>query len=252
MQAGRHWRFRRVTARSIGASGRRFPPFFDGGCELSRAATHVDACDGVFSDAGSTPAASTIFPREFEALASFSRRLHYFSTRLRPICRRRLQKSDRRFDRRRAQVHVTLRRPEILMAGELLDGSYGRATHRQVRTEGVPQDVDARLHVRASCRPSQHHLHNLLRKRLWINVRHRRRGIQRSSCRLRPAGLRHRRRQKCTCVLRRHCWHRGCSLVRRRWRRFRGGYSVPNGAVHPGVQRTTCGERTRAGRQNPA
>ena len=61
MQAGRHWRFRRVTTRSIGASGRRFPPFFDGGCEHSRAATHVDACDGVFSDAGSTPAASTNF-----------------------------------------------------------------------------------------------------------------------------------------------------------------------------------------------
>ena len=60
MQAGRHWRFRRVTARSIGASGRRFPPFFDGGCELSRAATHVDACDGIFSDAGSTPAASNL------------------------------------------------------------------------------------------------------------------------------------------------------------------------------------------------
>src|SRR5690348_215122 len=74
MQAGRHWRFRRVTTRSIGASGRRFPPFFDGGCEHSRAATHVDACDGVFSDAGSTPAASTtrfarIFSKKIRAFA---------------------------------------------------------------------------------------------------------------------------------------------------------------------------------------
>src|SRR5439155_1068826 len=39
---------------------RRFPSLFDGGCEKSRAATHVDACDGVLSDAGSTPAASRL------------------------------------------------------------------------------------------------------------------------------------------------------------------------------------------------
>ena len=52
-------RFRRAAARHIGASGRRFPSLFDGGRELSRAAKHVDARDGVLSDAGSTPAAST-------------------------------------------------------------------------------------------------------------------------------------------------------------------------------------------------
>jgi len=51
--------FRRVAARRIGTSGRRFPSLFDGGCENSRAATHVDSHDGVLSDAGSTPAAST-------------------------------------------------------------------------------------------------------------------------------------------------------------------------------------------------
>src|SRR5262249_36302878 len=57
-------RFRRAATRRIGASGRRFPSLFDGGRELSRAAKHVDARDGVLSDAGSTPAASTTFPQE--------------------------------------------------------------------------------------------------------------------------------------------------------------------------------------------
>src|SRR6266850_3449321 len=60
MQAGRRERFRRAATRRIGASDRRFPSLFDGGRELSRAAKHVDAYDGVLSDAGSTPAASTI------------------------------------------------------------------------------------------------------------------------------------------------------------------------------------------------
>src|SRR5581483_9971766 len=60
MQAGRRWRFRRAATRSIGASDRRFPSRFDGGRETSRAATHVESFEGVLSDAGSTPAASTI------------------------------------------------------------------------------------------------------------------------------------------------------------------------------------------------
>ena len=59
MQAGRHALFRRVAMRQIGASGPRFPSLFDVEREHSRAATHVDAYDGVLSDAGSTPAAST-------------------------------------------------------------------------------------------------------------------------------------------------------------------------------------------------
>src|SRR5438105_4448260 len=58
MQAGRHGRFRRVATRCIGASDPRFASLFDVGRETSRAATHVDARDGVLSDAGSTPAAS--------------------------------------------------------------------------------------------------------------------------------------------------------------------------------------------------
>src|SRR5713226_9147662 len=60
MPAGRRAGLRSAPARQFGASGPRFPSFFDVGCETSRAATHVDACDGVLSDAGSTPAASTI------------------------------------------------------------------------------------------------------------------------------------------------------------------------------------------------
>ena len=60
MQAGRHGRFRRVATRGIGARDPRFASLFDVGRETSRAATHVDARDGVLSDAGSTPAASTI------------------------------------------------------------------------------------------------------------------------------------------------------------------------------------------------
>src|SRR5205807_1850048 len=57
---GRHGRFRRVATRCIGASDPRFALLFDVGRETSRAATHVDARDGVLSDAGSIPAASTI------------------------------------------------------------------------------------------------------------------------------------------------------------------------------------------------
>jgi len=51
---------RRAVTRHIGASGPRFPSLFDVGREYSRAATHVESCDERLSDAGSTPAASTI------------------------------------------------------------------------------------------------------------------------------------------------------------------------------------------------
>src|SRR5215475_5718221 len=53
--------------RFSGASVRRFPSLFDGGRESSRAATHVEFCDGVLSDAGSNPAASKLprFARSF-------------------------------------------------------------------------------------------------------------------------------------------------------------------------------------------
>ena len=61
MQAGGGVRFRRAATRPIGASSPRFPSLFDVGREQTRAATHVESYDGVLSDAGSTPAASTIF-----------------------------------------------------------------------------------------------------------------------------------------------------------------------------------------------
>ena len=64
MQAGRRAGLRSAAMRLFGASDRRFPSLFDGGRETTRAATHVDSCDGVLSDAGSTPAASTIVSQE--------------------------------------------------------------------------------------------------------------------------------------------------------------------------------------------
>ena len=60
MQAGRREGSRDAPARQIGTSDSRFPSLFDVSRETSRAATHVDAYDDVLSDAGSTPAASTI------------------------------------------------------------------------------------------------------------------------------------------------------------------------------------------------
>src|SRR5215210_3485924 len=60
MPAGRRVLFRRAAARQFGASDPRFASLFDVGGENSRAAMHVDAYDNVLSDAGSTPAASTI------------------------------------------------------------------------------------------------------------------------------------------------------------------------------------------------
>src|SRR5437868_6453013 len=70
MQAGRRGLLRRAATRHIGASDPRFPSLFDADREHSRAATHVESCDGVLSDAGSTPAASTTHSRSFVASAA--------------------------------------------------------------------------------------------------------------------------------------------------------------------------------------
>ena len=51
----------------------------------------------------------------------------------------RLQQSNRRVERCRAEVHVTLRRAQVLVSSEFLDGPRWRATHRQVRTKRVTQ-----------------------------------------------------------------------------------------------------------------
>jgi hypothetical protein len=40
-------------------------------------------------------------------------------------------------------VHVALRRRQIRVSGQFLDGPRRGATHRQVRTERVSQDIDA-------------------------------------------------------------------------------------------------------------
>src|SRR5258705_13764197 len=84
-----------------------------------------------------TPAASTIFPRKSTKSGSISRRLQYFSTGFRS----RLEQPDRSIERRRTQVHVALRRVEILVSGQFLDRPRRRATHRQMRTERVTEDM---------------------------------------------------------------------------------------------------------------
>jgi hypothetical protein len=67
-------------------------------------------------------------------------------------------------------VHIPLRLPEILVARELLNGSHGRSTHREMRTERVPKDVDTWLHVRAPGASPQHPLDHLLRERSSLSV----------------------------------------------------------------------------------
>jgi hypothetical protein len=59
-QAGWGPPIRGPPARLFGSSGRRFPPRFDAGREISSVAMHVESCGDVLPDAGSTPAASTI------------------------------------------------------------------------------------------------------------------------------------------------------------------------------------------------
>src|SRR5262245_23959900 len=83
--------------------------------------THVADFDDVFSDAGSTPAASTKFLKEIEKSASISCRLQTVST---PNPRL-IEQSDRVLDDRRTDVHVSLRRRQLLMPGERLDGPCG-------------------------------------------------------------------------------------------------------------------------------
>ncbi len=58
-----------------------------------------------------------------------------------------IQQSNRRIQRCRTQVHVPLRRLQVLMPGQFLDGPRQRSTHRQMRTERVPQDVNPRPHA---------------------------------------------------------------------------------------------------------
>jgi hypothetical protein len=77
-----------------------------------------------------------------------SRRLQYFSTALvvgagfsRPGTRL-LQEPNRHIERGRTQVHVPLRRVQVPVSGQFLNGPCWRAAHRQMRTERMPQNVD--------------------------------------------------------------------------------------------------------------
>lgn len=54
-----------------------------------------------------------------------------------------VQQPNRVLGRRGAQVHVALRRGEIRVSGQLLDRASRRSFHRQMRTEGMPEHVDA-------------------------------------------------------------------------------------------------------------
>jgi len=111
-----------------------------------------------------TSGACATFPRKIEGLAHFSRRLRDSSTSWRVSFftrARAVHQLDSRVERRRTQVQVTLRRPEILVTGELLNGPRRRPTHREMRTERVPQDVQSGFHVRSPCDPSHHHIEDV-------------------------------------------------------------------------------------------
>jgi len=111
------------------------------------------------------PAPPPFFPMKLGVLAQFSRRLHDSSTRVLAI-----EQADGGVERRRTQVHVPLRRPEILMAGEFLNRPSRSAAHREVRTERVPKDMQSRPHVRSSRDASHHHLNHFLRERLALVI----------------------------------------------------------------------------------
>ena len=86
-------------------------------------------------------------------------------------------------------MHVTLRRGQVLVSGELLNRSRRRATHGQMRTERVPQNVDPRFHVCASRRSPHRDLNHFLRERLSATVAEHARSAQMSrvsQCSLQP------------------------------------------------------------------
>ena len=70
-----------------------------------------------------------------------SRSLHYLSTVSAVSVS--IEESDCVFQRRWTQVHVHLGRCQVPVAGQFLDRFRRGAPHRQVRAEGVPQQMDA-------------------------------------------------------------------------------------------------------------
>jgi hypothetical protein len=77
-----------------------------------------------------------------------------------------IQQPDRTLDRRGTQVHVPLRRDQILMPGELLNRPRRRAPHREMRAERVPQSMHtARAERGALCRACDVVRDHVLRER---------------------------------------------------------------------------------------
>ena len=69
-------------------------------------------------------------------------------------------------------MHVLLRRRQVLMARQFLNRFGRRSSHRQMRTECVPQDVDGGLYVRPSSDSPHGNLNLLLSQRLPFSVAH--------------------------------------------------------------------------------
>ena len=63
------------------------------------------------------------------------------------------EQSDRRVECCRTQVHVALSHRQILVPRQLLNRPCWRATHRQMRTERVPQDMHPIVRQTAPCEP---------------------------------------------------------------------------------------------------
>ena len=77
-----------------------------------------------------------------------------------------IEEPDRPLDRSGTEVHVSLCRGEIHVAGELLNRSCRRPAHREVRTERVPQPMNAALReLRTPGCSSDVDLDDLLRER---------------------------------------------------------------------------------------
>ena len=92
--------------------------------------------------AGSNPAPATTFPPlSIEVFRGRRFRLQNVSET--GADGRGVQQPDCAFHRRGTQVHVPLRRHQIAVSGQLLNGFSRCPPHRQVRTERVPQHVHA-------------------------------------------------------------------------------------------------------------
>ncbi len=93
-----------------------------------------------------------------------SRRLHYLSTVYAVSIS--IEESDCVFQRRWTQVHIHLGRHQIPVSCQFLDRLRRRPAHRQMRAEGVPQQVDTGLGEPClSCSSVNESLDHLLRQR---------------------------------------------------------------------------------------